>query len=121
MPDPLIFLTASCLISLAWLSIRRAREIRLLIKPILTICPLTVLTTMRTTRDRLAKSNRSQIAQWPIMGPWCTLWHRFNSHLGAHLRAGGLAMGRDSMCRDGCAPPSGGSRQNIDHHPAQRA
>ena len=26
-----------------------------------------------------------------------------------------------SMCRDGCAPPSGGSRQNIDHHPAQRA
>ena len=74
-----------------------------------------------TTRDRLAKSNRRQIAQWPIIGPWCTLWHRFNSHLGADLRAGGMAMGRDSMCRDGCAPPSGGRRQNIDHHPAQRA
>ena len=56
MPDPLIFLTASCLISLAWLSIRRAREIRRLIKPIVTTCPLTVLTTMRTTCDRLAKS-----------------------------------------------------------------
>ena len=41
--------------------------------------------------------------------------------LARDLRAGGLAMGRDSMCRDGCAPPSGGSRQNIDHHPAQRA
>mgnify|MGYP001626850945 CR=1 FL=1 len=77
---------------------------------------------MRTTCDSFAKSNRRQIAQWPIMGPWCTLWHRFNSHLGADLRAGGLvAMGRDSMCSmccDGCAPPLGG--QPPKHRPSPR-
>ena len=120
MPDLPTFLTASCLISLAWLSNRETSEILPPIKPILTICPLTVPATIRMTRDCLAKPLRKPIAQWPIMGPWRTLRHRFNNQSGAGLRAGGGPVGFNSISDAGGAPHLGCRPQSIDHHTAQR-
>ena len=121
MPDLPTFLTASCLISLAWLSNRETSEILPPIKPILTICPLTVPATIRMTRDCLAKPLRKPIAQRPIMGPWRNLRHRFNNQSGADLRAGGGPLECDCIICAGGAPNLGCHPQSNDHHTAQRA
>ncbi len=116
MPDLPTFLTASCLISLAWLSNRETSEILPPIKPILTICPLTVPATIRMTLDCLAKPLRKPIAQRPIMGPWRNLRHRFNNQSGADLRAGGGPVECDCIICAGGAPNLGCHPQSNDHH-----
>ena len=121
MPDLPTFLTASCLISLAWLSNRETSKILPPIKQILTICPLPVPATIRMTRDCLAKPLRKPIAQWPIMGPWRNLRHRFNNQSGAGLRAGGRPVEYDSIICPGGTPNLGCRPQSNDHHTAQRA
>ena len=121
MPDLPTFLTASCLISLAWLSNRETSEILPPIKPILTICPLTVAATIRMTRNCLAKPLRKPIAQWPIMGPWRNLRHRFNNQSGAGLRAGGGPVECDGIICAAGAPNLGCHPKSNDHHTAQRA